>query len=91
MTHKAINSGKWNNKRSINEAWKTGFSNMCILTLFSAKCAFWNCYFDKNFFDFEFHGLPAYDTTKYIFSIFVASTIAFFVCEAIKVAVFVYL
>ena len=44
----------------------------------SAKHGFLNSCFDTNFFDFEFHAPPAYDSAKYVFSIFVARRITIF-------------
>ena len=39
--------------------------------------------------DFEVHTVPAYNTVKYVFSIFAAIIIAVSLCLAIKIALFV--
>ena len=45
---------------------------------------------DAKFFNFEFHIPPTYNTAKYVFSIFVATEIAVFLCTS-NIVVFVYL
>ena len=84
-----------NDEDSVNEATKTGTSNTCTLTLFSAKYVFKIIVLklekqqlytvnDTKFFDFRFLIPSTYNTAKYVLFIFVAIAIADFCVQLVK-------